>query len=140
LLPLPRAGEGGGEGNPNLTLLRIYKISKRFDDDISAVCLGLHLQIENGIVLSASIGVGGVAATPVRAIKTEAALAGNTWARATIDHAIDVLRQEFSPISDMRATSSYRRQVLGNLLLRLWHSSQGTALTNLESFALEDGL
>jgi xanthine dehydrogenase small subunit len=116
--------------------LRIYKISKRFDDDISAICLGLNFQIENGIVIKASIGVGGVAATPVRAIKTEAACVGNIWSKATIDHAIEVLRAEFSPISDMRASSAYRTQVLGNLLQRYWLESQGVQRINLESSAL----
>lgn len=55
-------------------LLRVYKVSKRFDDDISALCLALQLHIAHGVVQQVSIGVGGVAATPVRAVKTEAAL------------------------------------------------------------------
>ena len=116
--------------------LRIYKISKRFDDDISAICLGLNLHIANGIVVKASIGVGGVAATPVRATKTEAACAGKHWSEATVDHAMAVLRAEFSPISDMRASSAYRTQVLGNLLQRYWLESQGLQQINLESFAI----
>ena len=116
--------------------LRIYKISKRFDDDISAVCLAINLQIDNGIVAKASIGVGGVAATPVRAIKTEAACARKDWSKATIDHLKTVLRAEFSPISDMRASSAYRTQVLGNLLERFWLESQGMQQINLESFQL----
>jgi xanthine dehydrogenase small subunit len=110
---------------------RVYKVSKRFEDDISAVCLALNVHIENGEVRKASIGVGGVAATPVRAIKTEAALAGHTWATDTIDHAMQVLRTEFAPISDMRASAAYRSTVLGNLLQRFWLESQGTALTDL---------
>ncbi len=118
--------------------LRIYKISKRFDDDISAICLGLNFQIEDGIIIKASIGVGGVAATPVRAIKTEAACAHKPWAIATIDHAAAVLRAEFSPISDMRASSTYRTRVLGNLLQRFWLESQGLRHINLESFTLPD--
>lgn len=117
--------------------VRIYKISKRFDDDISAICLGLNFQIENGIVIKASIGVGGVAATPVRAIKTEAAIAYQAWSKATIDHAMKVLRAEFSPISDMRASSAYRTQVLGNLLQRFWLESHGLQHVNLQSFTLE---
>ena len=116
--------------------LRIYKISKRFDDDISALCLAINLQIDNGIVTKASIGVGGVAATPVRAIKTEAACARKDWSKALIDHLKTVLRAEFSPISDMRASSAYRTQVLGNLLERFWLESQGMQQINLESFQL----
>jgi xanthine dehydrogenase small subunit len=79
---------------------RVYKISKRFEDDISAVCLGLNLHIRNGHVRQASIGVGGDAATPVRARKTEAALTGKPWTQATITGPWP-LRKEFAPISDM---------------------------------------
>jgi xanthine dehydrogenase small subunit len=110
---------------------RIYKISKRFEDDISAVCLGLSLHIVNGRVRKASIGAGGVAATPARARNTEAALTGQPWTQATIDQAMAVLRQEFTPISDMRATGTYRSTVLANLLQRFWLESQGIALTDL---------
>lgn len=118
--------------------LRIYKISKRFDDDISAICLGIRLELDGGIVRAVSIGVGGVAATPVRAIKTEAACAYKNWSKATIDHAKAVLKAEFAPISDMRASSAYRTQVLGNLLERFWLESQGSQQINLESFVLKD--
>ncbi|MFZ2306991.1 MAG: xanthine dehydrogenase small subunit [Rhodoferax sp.] len=117
---------------------RVYKISKRFEDDISAVCLALNLQIANGRVQKASIGAGGVAATPARARKTEAALTGKPWTQATIDHAMTVLRQEFAPISDMRASSAYRSAVLGNLLQRFWLESQGTVLTDLRQLAPMD--
>jgi xanthine dehydrogenase small subunit len=110
----------------------VYKISKRFEDDISAVCLGVNLHIGNGKVQKASIGVGGVAATPVRARLTEAALTGKAWNAATVRAAMDVLRSEFSPISDMRASSAYRSEVLGNLLQRYWLESQGQQVVNLE--------
>ncbi len=112
---------------------RVYKISKRFEDDISAVCLGLNLHISNGRVRKASIGVGGVAATPVRARKTERALSGKPWSQTTIDQAMAVLRKEFAPISDMRASSAYRSTVLGNLLQRFWLESQGIARTDLRT-------
>ena len=118
--------------------LRVYKISKRFDDDISAVCLAINLQIENGAVTRASIGAGGVAATPVRAIKTEAALTNKPWTAATVQLAITTLRAEFSPISDMRASSDYRREVLGNLLQRYWLESQGLQHINLQAFTLKE--
>ena len=120
---------------PQITeLLRAYKISKRFEDDISAVCLAINLQIEDGVVAIASIGAGGVAATPVRAVKTEAALAGQTWTQASIHNAMATLRAEFSPISDMRASAGYRTEVLGNLLQRFWLESQGEKNINLEHF------
>ena len=118
--------------------MKVYKISKRYDDDISAVCLAINLRIEGGQVVSASIGAGGVAATPVRATKTEAALTGQSWTQATVQHAIATLRAEFSPISDMRASAAYRSQVLGNLLQRYWLESQGLQQINLASFTLKE--
>ena len=117
--------------------LRVYKISKRFEDDISAVCLAVRLHTSKGQVVQASMGVGGVAATPVRAVQTQAALSGQPWNATTVAAAAACLQTEFSPISDMRATAAYRVQVLGNLLQRFWLESQGQAHTNLESFSLE---
>jgi xanthine dehydrogenase small subunit len=116
---------------------RVYKISKRFEDDISAVCLALNLHLRDGLVTQASIGVGGVAATPVRAAQTQAALLGQAWNLATVQAATKVLRTEFSPISDMRASAAYRTAVLGNLLQRFWLESQGAADTSLETLVLE---
>ena len=113
---------------------RVYKISKRFDDDISAVCLAVCLHLSNGHVVSASIGVGGVAATPVRARRTEAALTGKPWTAGAVHAATSLLRAEFQPISDMRASAAYRSEVLGNLLQRLWLESQGQRNINLESW------
>ena len=126
-VPKPVAGEQ----------LRVYKISKRFEDDISAVCLAVRLHTSHGQVVQASIGVGGVAATPVRAVQTQAALIGQPWNASTVAAAAACLQAEFSPISDMRATAAYRVKVLGNLLQRFWLESQGQVHTNLESFSLE---
>ncbi|MDE2615969.1 MAG: xanthine dehydrogenase small subunit [Burkholderiales bacterium] len=114
-----------GEPSVGVEYLRVYKISKRQDDDISAVCLALNLQVREGRISSARIGAGGVAATPVRARKTEAALLGQPWARAAFESATPVLQAEFEPISDMRASAAYRRSVLGRLLLRYWAEEQG---------------
>jgi xanthine dehydrogenase small subunit len=119
-------------------LSRVFKISKRFEDDISAVCLALKLQVVAGQVVRASIGAGGVAATPMRAVQTEAALAGQPWTQATITQAMATLRQEFTPLSDLRASAAYRVQVLGNLLQRFWLESQGVKNINLEDFDLSD--
>ena len=116
---------------------QVYKISKRFDDDISAVCLGINLQIDGGRVTHASIGVGGVAATPVRALHTETALRGQPWTLDTVQHAMAVLRAEFTPLSDMRASAAYRTAVLGNLLQRYWLESQGLQAINLASCSFE---
>ena len=108
--------------------LRADKISKRFEDDISAVCLAVALQVEDDRIHSARIGAGGVAAVPARAIQTEAALAGQQCAEGAFDAAASVLEAEFKPLSDMRASSAYRRAVLGNLLRRGWQQSQPGAL------------
>ena len=123
--------------------LSAYKISKRFDDDISAVCLVLNLVIADGAVQSARIGAGGVAATPARAVQTEAALIGKPWNHTTVRDAASTLQAEFNPISDMRASGAYRREVLGALLERFWQETQSPtpnaasleSLTKLEVLA-----
>ena len=120
--------------------LKAYKISKRFDDDISAVCLVIHLDIAHGTVQRASIGAGGVAATPARARQTEAVLTGQPWTEATVQRAAAALQAEFSPISDMRASGAYRRTVLASLLQRFWLESQGGQAVSLEHFRLEDAV
>jgi len=112
--------------------LAVYKISKRFDDDISAICLAIRLEIAGGVVQAASIGAGGVAATPARARRTEASLRGQPWTEDAVMAAMDTLRSEFQPISDMRASAAYRHTVLGNLLRRFWLESQGQQAINLE--------
>ena len=101
------------------------------------MCLAINLRTEAGIVTHASIGAGGVAATPVRAVKTQVALLGQPWTQATVQQAMATLRAEFSPISDMRASGAYRAEVLGNLLQRYWLESQGLQQINLQSFRLE---
>ena len=103
--------------------LRVDKISKRWEDDISAVCLAVALQLQQGQVRSARIGAGGVAAIPARAIQTEAACAGQAWSEATVEQAAQTLMNEFQPLSDMRASADYRRALLGNLLRRGWQAS-----------------
>jgi xanthine dehydrogenase small subunit len=127
-VPKPASGE----------LLRAYKISKRYDDDISAVCLVLNATIADGVVAKIRIGAGGVAATPARALGAEAALLGQPWNADAAQRAAAALRAEFKPISDMRASSAYRAEVLGNLMQRFWLESQGLERINLESFRLEE--
>ncbi|HEY8361140.1 MAG TPA: xanthine dehydrogenase small subunit [Ramlibacter sp.] len=118
--------------------LRAYKISKRYDDDISAVCLVLNLQRDGDRVSSVRIGAGGVAATPVRAVQAEAALQGQPWTAEAARRAAAALGAEFSPISDMRASAAYRAEVLGNLVQRFWLESQGLRQVNLESFRVPE--
>ncbi|MBD9393223.1 xanthine dehydrogenase small subunit [Acidovorax sp. ACV01] len=126
---------------PGVTeVLRAYKISKRFDDDISAVCLVINLDIEADVVRRASIGAGGVAATPARARQTEAALTGQPWNADTIARAAQALQGEFNPISDMRASGAYRRTVLASLLQRFWLESQGEEAVSVENFRLEEAV
>lgn len=116
--------------------MRVYKISKRQEDDISAVALAIRLERDaNGLVLDASIGVGGVAATPVRAVKTQESLIKRVWDQAAVETAQHTLRDEFHPISDMRASASYRSQVLVNLLQRAWLESKGLSTINLEELS-----
>lgn len=101
-----------------LDTLAIHKVSKRFDDDISAVCGAFNIAIDNGTVTAARIAYGGMAATPKRARAMETALIGKPWTRATIDIAMAGIDADFAPISDARASAAYRRDVAANLLLR----------------------
>ena len=103
--------------------IRAYKISKRHDQDISAVFVCFALTIDTGRIRTARIGCGGVAPTPVRARRTEAALEGEAWTAATAERAASILAHEFTPIDDMRASAGYRRAVLGNLLRRCFHET-----------------
>jgi len=107
-VPLPLAG-----------LAAFQKVARRRLDDISSVAIGLALGIEDGIVTQARIGLGGVAATPIRAGATEAALVGRPWDAGTAARAGQVLRDEGTPIDDHRASAAYRRAMLGNALMRL---------------------
>jgi xanthine dehydrogenase small subunit len=114
-------------------LLRAYKIGKRYDQDISAVfaCFALTLDGER-CVAKARIGCGGVAATPVRASRTEAALTGERWDRSVAERAAALLESEFAPIDDMRASAAYRRRVLGNLLRRFVIETTEASATRVE--------
>jgi xanthine dehydrogenase small subunit len=98
--------------------LQIYKISKRFDDDISALCVAFNLRIEGGVVAGARIAFGGMAAIPKRGKAIETALIGKPWTRASIDAALPAFAIDFAPISDSRASATYRLQVAQNLLIR----------------------
>ena len=100
--------------------LRVYKVSKRLEDDISAVCGAFDLAVENGVVVSASIAFGGMAEIPKRASHCEQALVGQPWQRSVIDVAMTAMREDYSPISDFRASADYRMQVAANMLLRLY--------------------
>ncbi|MGA4844913.1 xanthine dehydrogenase small subunit [Streptomyces sp. G5(2025)] len=96
-----------------------HKIAKRRFDDISSVAVAFALDIEDGIVRKARIGLGGVAATPIRSLATEAALEGKPWSARTAEAAARVLRGEGTPMSDHRASALYRSAMLGQSLLKL---------------------
>ena len=107
--------------------LRAYKLSKRYDQDISAVFATFALALDGGRIASARIGCGGVAATPKRATAAERALAGRAWTHETAENAAQALEREFTPIDDMRASAAYRRRALGNLMRRLWLETGGAS-------------
>lgn len=102
------------------TSLFVYKVSKRLEDDISAVCAAFSLDIQYGVVHHARLAYGGMAATPARAHHTEQALVGQPWQLATVELACRALAEDFTPISDFRAGSAYRLQVAQNLLRRAY--------------------
>ena len=107
---------------------RTYKLSKRFDEDISAVCAAFGITVEQGIVTSANIAFGGMAATPKRAALAEAALTGQPWNEATARAGMAALGQDYTPLTDMRATAAYRSRGAANLLYRFWLETRDGAL------------
>jgi xanthine dehydrogenase small subunit len=109
-LPLPA---------PN-TVFRAYKVSKRFDQDITAVLGAFSLTIEDGVVTAARLAYGGLAATPKRAATAEAALAGQPWSERSVEAAMKALADDFQPLTDWRASREYRLKVAQNLLRRCW--------------------
>jgi len=120
-IPRPRADQ----------IVRIVKLSKRFDSDISAVCGAVALTLENGSVTEARIAFGGMAGTPKRAAAAEAALRGVAWSQASCEAAAMALARDFTPLTDMRGSSAYRLTVAGNLLRRLWLETSGAGGTVL---------
>lgn len=100
--------------------LRAYKISKRFDCDISALCAGMAVELEGDTVRAVRLAYGGMAATVKRAANAEAALVGQRWDQQAVKNAQAALAQDFKPMSDMRASAAYRLKVARNLLQRLW--------------------
>ncbi len=104
---------------PLSRLTGFHKVAKRRADDISGVAVACALDVADGVVSRARIGLGGVAATPVRALATEAALEGRPWSAETVLEAAEVLGHEGTPIDDVRASAAYRVAMLRTSLLRL---------------------
>ncbi|GBR09330.1 xanthine dehydrogenase small subunit [Asaia siamensis] len=108
---------------------RSYKISKRFDQDISAVLAAFALRVDDeGIVQEARLAFGGMAATPCRAVRAEGVLIGAKWHEATLEAARLALAEDFTPLNDMRASAWYRQTVAANLLTRFFEESQGETM------------
>jgi xanthine dehydrogenase small subunit len=102
-------------------LFACYKISKRFDQDISAVLAAIRLRVKTGQIDDARIAFGGMAATPKRARRAETALIGQSWTEASVEAACIALQEDFTPIDDMRASAAYRMKTVQNCLRRFWH-------------------
>lgn len=112
--------------------LRCYKLSKRFDQDISSVCGCFNITVTDGTVTQARIAFGGMAGTPMRAAAAEAALVGHPWSSKTIDAAASALMEDFTPMSDMRASAQYRMAAAQGQLRRYFDDING-----IESDVLE---
>jgi xanthine dehydrogenase small subunit len=109
-VPLPRAN----------VRFRTYKLAKRFDQDISAVCAAFCFTLDGDRIVEARIAFGGMAATPKRAARTEAALNGQPWNESKLKQAMALLAEDYAPLSDMRASGEYRMKTAQNLLRRFW--------------------
>ncbi|MBU1374997.1 MAG: xanthine dehydrogenase small subunit [Alphaproteobacteria bacterium] len=112
---------------PQGRIFKLSKLSKRFDQDISAVCLGFSVGVEADRVTDARIAFGGMAATPKRATACEAALTGQPWTHETVEAAAIALAQDFTPLSDMRASAAYRLEAAQNMIRRAFLESGGVA-------------
>ncbi|MFI0471091.1 xanthine dehydrogenase small subunit [Halomonas sp. HMF6819] len=108
---------------PSLTehaALRVWKLSKRREDDISAVLGAFHYVIDGGFLSQVRLGFGGMDAVPKRALHAEAALEGQPVTQAGFQAAQRALTEDFAPMSDVRGSSHYRQQAASNLLERLY--------------------
>ena len=114
---IPRPADG--------TVFRAWKISKRHDQDISAVIGAFSFALRNGRIAGIRIAFGGMAAVPARALETERHLAGLTWSENTVRDARGAMERDFTPIDDQRASAAYRLRVASNLLVRLYRDVAG---------------
>jgi xanthine dehydrogenase large subunit len=123
LLPLP----------PPDQVFRVYKLSKRFEQDISAVCAAFSLQLEGDRVAAVRICFGGMAGVPKRATACELALAGQDWSQDSITRACEALLLDFEPLSDWRASAGYRMLAAQNLLQRFYLETRNETDCQLEN-------
>lgn len=112
--------------------MRCYKLSKRLDQDISAVCGCFNLSVADGRITSARIAFGGMAGIPKRAGAVEAALADQPWNEASIEAALPAFDKDFKPLTDMRASNTYRAEAARNMLRRYFQDVSGAPVSILE--------
>ena len=112
-------------------IFKAYKISKRFDDDISSVCGSFNLEINKNHIKRAKIAFGGMSEVPKRAIKTEKILINSEFSEKIFDKATKNLEKDFSPIDDMRASKKYRMEVAKNLLLKCFFEIKNQKLLRI---------
>jgi xanthine dehydrogenase small subunit len=127
-IPLPVPG----------AVLRSHKLSKRFDQDISAVCTACYLELDGDRVKSFRMACGGLAPVVRRASACEAAVDGRQWDDATIDAGAAALAEDFSPISDMRASAHYRLRAAQNLLRRFHAETRGELTGTVYTYGRQD--
>jgi len=131
-IPAPKTGQQ----------FRTYKLAKRYDQDISAVCAAFSLEVENGIVRNARIAYGGMAATSRRAPQAEAALNGQPWNETTLRAGMEALARDYTPLTDMRASANYRMRTAQNLLRRFWMETRpedAISNTYVNAYAFKEG-
>ena len=102
-------------------IFKAYKISKRFDDDISSVCGSFSFLIKRNIIMKASIAYGGMSEIPKRAKTIEKDLINSKFSENTFSRAVNLIDKDFSPLDDMRASRNYRLTVAKNLLLKAFY-------------------
>ncbi|MFT7593731.1 MAG: xanthine dehydrogenase small subunit [Paracoccaceae bacterium] len=112
--------------------LKCYKLSKRFDQDISAVCGCFNITVEGDVVTEARIAFGGMAGVPKRAATVETALVGQPWTSATVQAAEAGFDADFTPMDDMRASARYRLESARAMLGRYYAEAQGDVVSVLE--------
>ncbi len=112
--------------------LKCYKLSKRFDQDISAVCGCFNITVSDGKVTGARIAFGGMAGIPKRAAAVEAVLLGQPWTEETVRAALPAFDDDFTPMTDMRASAQYRQESAKAMLERYFYEDQDEVTNVLE--------
>ena len=131
-IPAPKAGQR----------FRTYKLAKRYDQDISAVCAAYSLELDDGVVRNAHIAYGGMAATSRRAPLAEAAINGQPWNETTLRAGMEALAKDYTPLTDMRASANYRMRTAQNLLRRFWMETRpedAVSNTRVNAYAFKEG-